>query len=147
MVNRVTLIGNLGKDAELRTFENGNAMVRFTLATHENYLDKNGTWQKSTEWHNITAWGKLADRLKTLRQGTLVYVEGKITTRKYQDKEGHDRQVTEISPQVVRILEKRDHAGAPRTGNTHSETTNSGAEFQEATTPFNDTPMEDDLPF
>jgi single-strand DNA-binding protein len=149
MVNRVTLIGNLGKDAEFRTFENGNAFVRFPLATHENYLDKSGNWQKSTEWHHITAWGKLADRLKMLRQGTLVYIEGKITTRKFQDKEGHERQITEISAQSVRILEKRENPGdhSNRPHNNGGQTTDVNPSEMEG----NDTSFHgegaDDLPF
>ena len=88
MLNRVTLIGNLGKDPEIRTTESGVTRANFTLATNENYKDRNGNWQKSTEWHDLVMWRSMADRAKVLRKGMLVYVEGKLTHRKWQDKEG-----------------------------------------------------------
>ncbi|MFN5364809.1 MAG: single-stranded DNA-binding protein, partial [Bacteroidota bacterium] len=80
MINKVTLIGNLGGDPEVRHLDNGTAVGRFSLATNENYRDKDGNWQKLTEWHNIVVWRDLAERSeKLLKKGMQVYVEGKIT--------------------------------------------------------------------
>ena len=97
MINKVILIGNLGKDPEVRKLENNRTVASFSLATNENYLDKNGEWQKITEWHNITMWGNLAERAeKYLHKGILVFLEGKLKTRKYTDKNGIERYTTEI---------------------------------------------------
>ncbi|MBL7828548.1 MAG: single-stranded DNA-binding protein [Saprospiraceae bacterium] len=107
MINKVTLIGNLGGDPEIRHLENGTAVGRFSLATNENYKDKEGNWQKQTEWHNIVVWRELAERAeKQLKKGMLVYVEGKISYRKYTDKDGHERTTTDIVAALFRTLEK-----------------------------------------
>ena len=111
MINKVTLIGNLGKDPEIRHFEGGSMVTKFSLATNENYQDRNGQWQTKTEWHDIVLWGPQAERAeKTLKKGHLVYIEGKITTRKWQDKDGNDRYSTEIVANLYRSLEKREAA-------------------------------------
>ncbi len=110
MINKVTLIGNLGKDAEVQTLETGVAVARFSLATNENYKDKNGEWQKQTEWHSITVWRELAERCKALKKGMLVFVDGKVTYRKYTDKDGVERTVTDIVAHTVRPLEKIEQA-------------------------------------
>jgi single-strand DNA-binding protein len=107
MINKVTLIGNLGKDPEVRTFDNGSKVARFSLATNENYQDKAGEWQTLTEWHNIVCWRGLADRAeRQLKKGNLVYVEGKITYRKWQDTEGKDRYSTDIVAATFRSMDK-----------------------------------------
>jgi len=109
MINKVTLIGNLGKDPEIRHFEGGSMVAKFSLATNENYKDRNGEWQTKTEWHDVVCWGGLAERVeRTLKKGFLVFVEGKLTTRKWQDKDGNDRYTTEVVSNLVRSLEKRD---------------------------------------
>jgi len=109
MINKVTLIGNLGGDPEVRHLEGGVAVARFSLATNENYQDKDGNWQTSTEWHNVVAWRGLAERVeRSLKKGMLVYVEGKISYRKYTTQEGQERSVTDIVANTIRILEKRD---------------------------------------
>lgn len=108
MINKVTLIGNVGRDAEVRRLENGTAVGSFSLATSESYKDKNGEWQTQTEWHNIIVWRELAERAeKHIKKGMLVYIEGKITTRKYNDKDGNERNTTEIVANSIRSLEKR----------------------------------------
>lgn len=109
MLNKVTLIGNLGKDPEVRTLDSGTVRANFSLATNENYKDKNGNWQKSTEWHDIVMWRSLAERAKFLKKGMLVYLEGKLTHRKWQDKEGKDHYNTEIVVDLLRILEKKEN--------------------------------------
>ena len=112
MVNRVILIGNLGQDPEIRHLENGTAVGKFSLATNENYMDKSGQWQTLTEWHDIVVWRNLAERAeKTLKKGLTVYVEGKLTHRKWQDKEGNNRKTTEVVASYFRILSRRDNAG------------------------------------
>jgi single-strand DNA-binding protein len=79
------------------------------VATNENYQDKSGEWQTQTEWHNIVCWRSLAERVeKTLKKGNLVYLEGKLTTRKWQDKDGSDRYTTEVVARTVKQLERRD---------------------------------------
>lgn len=108
MINKLTLIGNLGADPEIRTLENGTSVGRFSLATNEAYKDKDGNWQKQTEWHNVVVWRELAERAqKGLTKGDTCYVEGKITYRKYKDKDGVERHATDIVASVVRSLERR----------------------------------------
>ena len=109
MIIKVTLVGNLGRDPEVRTLENGVKVATFSLATNENYKDKNDTWQKLTEWHNIVAWRGLAEKSeRDLKKGDMAYVEGKITHRKYTDKEGVERSITEIVANTLYSLEKRE---------------------------------------
>lgn len=97
-LNRVTLIGNLGQDPEIRYLDNGVAVGRFSLATTDSYRDKDGNWQdRPTEWHNIVVWRYLAERAeKDLKKGMAVYVEGEINYRTYQDKDGNERKITDI---------------------------------------------------
>lgn len=96
MINRVTLIGNVGKDPEIRTAGDNN-VANFSLATSETYKDKSGNKQTNTEWHNITIWGKLADVVeKYVKKGDRLFLEGKISYRSYDDKDGVKRYVTDI---------------------------------------------------
>lgn len=109
MVNKVTLIGNLGADPEVRRLENGAAVAKLSIATNENYRDKNGEWQKITEWHNVVVWRWLAERAEQyLKKGSLVFIEGKLTTRKWQDKDGNDRYTTEVVGSVLKSLDRRE---------------------------------------
>lgn len=112
MINKVTLIGNLGRDPEVRRLENGAAVARLTVATNESYKDKAGEWQTLTEWHTVICWRNLAERAeKQLKKGSLVYLEGKLTTRKWQDKDGNDRYTTEVIANTFRSMEKRENSG------------------------------------
>ncbi len=114
MVNRVTLIGNLGRDPEVRRLDNGAVVAKLAVATNENYKDSNGEWQKMTEWHTVIAWRMLAEKAeKTLKKGSLVYIEGKLTHRKYQDKEGQDKYISEVVAFVIRSLDKREDGNFP----------------------------------
>jgi single-strand DNA-binding protein len=109
MVNKVILIGNLGRDPEIRYLEGNIAVARFSVATNESYKDKKGEWQTQTEWHDVVCWRNLAERAeKQLKKGSQIYLEGKLTHRKYQDKDGNDRYVTEIVANTIRILDRRD---------------------------------------
>ena len=109
MINKVTLIGNLGIDPEVRTLENGTRVGRFSLATNESYKDKDGNWQTQTEWHNIVVWRELADRAEAnLKKGALVFVEGKIQYRKYTATDGTEKSATDIVASTVRTLERKE---------------------------------------
>ncbi|MCB0548753.1 MAG: single-stranded DNA-binding protein [Phaeodactylibacter sp.] len=105
MVNRVILIGNLGRDPEVRRLENGAVVAKFPIATNENYKDKSGEWQSQTEWHDIVVWRNLAERAEsTLKKGMGVYVEGKLTHRSWQDQDGNTRYTTEVVGSYFRII-------------------------------------------
>ncbi len=96
-LNKILLIGNLGKDPEIRYTPDGSPVATFSIATSENWTDKNGTRQEHTEWHNIVAWNKLADLSKRfLSKGRQVYVEGRLRTRDWTDRDGNKRRTTEI---------------------------------------------------
>jgi single-strand DNA-binding protein len=104
-VNKVLLVGNLGKDPELRYTASGTAVANFSLATTERYKDREGQTQEKTEWHNITAWRQLAEICgKYLQKGKQVYIEGRIQTRSYDDKDGNKRYITEIVADQMRML-------------------------------------------
>ena len=104
-VNKVILVGNLGKDPEVKYLDNGVAVANFSLATTENYKNKEGEKVSQTEWHNIVLWRGLAEVAeKYLKKGASVYVEGKIKTRKWEDKEGNTRYNTEILADNMTML-------------------------------------------
>ena len=107
-VNKVILLGNLGADPELRYTNSGTAVANFRIATNERWSDKNGTAQERTEWHNIVAWGKLAEICgKYLKKGRSVYVEGRLQTRSWDDQAGNKRYTTEVVAQVMQMLGSR----------------------------------------
>ena len=112
-VNKAILIGNLGRDPELRYTQNGQAVVNFTLATSESWNDKSsGEKVERTEWHRIVVWGRVGELCaQYLTKGRSVYVEGRIQTREWEDKEGQKRRTTEINAQTVKFL-----GGGPRGG-------------------------------
>jgi single-strand DNA-binding protein len=127
MVNKVILIGNVGKDPEIRNLDNGNTVANFSLATSETYKDKNGEKQTDTEWHNVTIWGKLAEVVsKYVTKGKKVYLEGKIKTRSYE-KDGETKYVTDIICNNMQILSSKNDT--------------------ETTSVPKSTPDPDDLPF
>lgn len=103
--NKVQLIGNLGKSPEVRTTESGKKLVRLSVATNETYTNQKGEKVKETQWHSITAWGKLADIAeKYLSKGSEVAIEGKLISRDYTDKEGNKKYVTEIQVNELLML-------------------------------------------
>lgn len=111
-VNKVILIGNLGKDPELRFTRDGQGVANFTLATNERWRDKDGQNQERTEWHRIVVWGKTAENCaQYLQKGRSCYIEGRIQTREWEDKEGNKRQTTEIVAQNVTFLGGRGEGG------------------------------------
>ncbi|MGZ4055396.1 MAG: single-stranded DNA-binding protein [Bacteroidia bacterium] len=112
-VNKVILVGNLGKDPEIRHLEGGAAVANFTLATSDSYKDKSGVRQEQTEWHNIVVWRGLAEVAeKYLKKGMTIYIEGKLRTRSWDDKEGHKRYTTEIVGDTFTILSKKENSSS-----------------------------------
>ncbi len=158
MINKVTLIGNLGRDPEIRHFENGSMVGKFPVATNESYRDKNGEWQTITEWHDVVVWRALAERAeRSLKKGSLVYIDGKLSHRKYQDKDGIDRYITEVVANTFRALERREGGSSNYGTNFPAEDTtkSTGSSFElkdESTTKpeaekVTEENTEDDLPF
>ena len=122
-INKVILVGNLGKDPEVRYLEGGTAVVNFSIATSETYKDKtSGEKRTVTEWHNVVLWRGLAEIAeKYLKKGNQVYIEGKLRTRKWQDKEGKDRYTTEIIGDNLQMLgKKEDYTSTPTAEATNS---------------------------
>jgi len=117
-VNKVILVGNLGKDPETRYMPSGSAVTNLTLATSESWKDKqSGEQQERTEWHKVAMFGRLAEiAAEYLRKGSQVYIEGKLRTRKWQDKEGKDRWTTEIVADEMQMLGSKGGGGAAGAG-------------------------------
>ncbi len=112
-VNKVILVGNLGRDPEVRYMPNGEAVCNFSIATTDSWKDKSGAKQERTEWHNIVMYRKLAEIAgEYLKKGRPVYVEGRLQTRKWQTKEGQDRYTTEIIADQMQMLGGRDGGGS-----------------------------------
>lgn len=144
-VNKVILIGNLGKDPEVRHLENGAVVANFPIATSESYLDKTTNERKEiTDWHNIVVWRGLAEVVeKYVRKGTKVYVEGKLKTRQWQDAEGNTRYTTEVVADNLTMLSRADQVQSGNTPNYSAEgTPTAPSKIEEL---LSDTP--DDLPF
>ena len=149
MVNRVILIGNLGADPEVRALESGVNVARLRIATSENYKDKNtNEWKELTEWHTVTMWRGLADRAEnSLRKGMQVYIEGKLSTRKWTDQEGKERYSTEVVANYLRIVNRREAAemgGNPAMSTAQASSTNTVPQVETSTSTEE---MNDDLPF
>ncbi len=118
-VNKAILVGRLGRDPETRYTSGGQAVSNFTLATDESYRDRSGERQKRTEWHRIVLWGKLAEIAQQyLKKGTMVYIEGRIQTRQWDDREGNKRTTVEIVGNVMRMLSTRAETAAAAAGAT-----------------------------
>ena len=138
-VNKAILIGNLGSDPELRYTSNGTAVASFNIATTERFKDKNGEQQERTEWHSIVCWGRMGELANEyLRKGRSVYIEGRIQTRNYEDKDGIKRYKTEIVAQQMQFLGGRGQEGSQSGRSDTSSTTPPEPEI-----PADD----DDLPF
>lgn len=117
-VNKVILIGHLGRDPELKYLEGSIAKLSFSLATKETYKDKAGNKVDHTEWHNIVLWRNLAENAeKILKKGAQIYVEGKLQTRQWQDKDGHKKNITEIIGENFVLLQRKENtAPHPNSG-------------------------------
>ncbi|HLN21444.1 MAG TPA: single-stranded DNA-binding protein [Bacteroidales bacterium] len=162
-INKVILVGNVGKDPVVRYFDKGSAKATFPLATSETYTNQQGETITSTEWHNIVLWRALAEVAeKTIKKGSQVYIVGKIKTRSYVDKDGVNKYITEILADAMLLLDKKQPAGqytnqtrdaqgknpsvSSVNENQGSYNTPSGIPDDESIIPDN-SQNEDDLPF
>ena len=149
-VNKVILVGNLGKDPEVRHLDNGRAVANFSLATSETYKNRQGERVTTTEWHNIVLWTPLAEVAeKYLKKGSQVYIEGKITTRSWDDQEGNKRYTTEVVGREMKMLGTRESNTAysgtsPASSETTTASSGTGTQSPPPPIPEDDT---DDLPF
>jgi single-strand DNA-binding protein len=138
-VNKAIVLGFVGKEPETRIFSTGDAVTNFSIATSEKYKDKSGEMKESTTWHNIATFGKLSEICtQIVHKGSLVYVEGKIVTRKWTDKAGIERYITEIKGDVVQVLNRIEgtkNEDLPATIKTN------------ASDSLNNSTMDDDIPF
>lgn len=141
MINKVILVGNLGRDPEVRYTPSGTAVANFNIATSERWKDKaTGEMQERTEWHRIVAWGKLGEICgEYLSKGRQVYIEGRIQTRDWEDKEGIKRYTTEIVANEMKMLGTRDSGGAVRPSGPSTVPEYSGPPLPED--------QDDDIPF
>jgi single-strand DNA-binding protein len=152
-INKVILIGNLGKDPEIRYMPSGEAVANITLATTDSWKDKtSGEKKEATEWHRVVFFGRLAEIAgQYLKKGRQVYVEGALRTRKWQDKEGQERYTTEIVANEMKMLGSREGAGEapPRESSGAASPARGGPPASKPAAPagggFND--FEDDIPF
>ena len=161
MVNRVILVGNLGKDPELRRLENGAAVAKFSIATNENYKDKSGEWQTQTEWHDVVVWRNLAERAEsTLKKGMAIYLEGKLTHRSWKDQDENTRYTTEVVGNYFRIISRREPGQGGGSGSGYFPSANDEVSSSYTSSPSTAAPTQqkevkedfqqeadDDLPF
>ncbi|MBS4060663.1 MAG: single-stranded DNA-binding protein [Bacteroidetes bacterium] len=150
-LNKVMLIGRLGKDPEVISFENGGKKMTVSLATSERYRDREGNWQDQTEWHNIVAWGNLASDIAEKRRnyikGDLLFIEGKIKSRQYTDSQGVNKSITEIIAEKMNLISKGGNLPVSGTEPKYDR----GQAEESKTTPYDTYPTqssaEEDLPF
>ena len=140
-VNKVILLGNLGKDPEVRYTQSGTAVASFSIATSERYKSKSGDWEEKTEWHNVVLWGRQAEVAgEYLSKGKTVYIEGHLQTRKWQDKDGRDRYTTEVVGEKMQMIGGK-HGDGGRQNSVGGSSPNLGHEYADGFNP------DDDIPF
>lgn len=144
-VNKVILIGNLGRDPELKYTQSQTPVCNLSVATNEVWQDKQGERQEKTEWHRVVVWGKQGENVsKYLRKGSQVYVEGSLTTRSWEDQNGQKKYMTEVKAQSVRFLDRKgDGAGAGAGAGAPSTPFEGGEPFPGPDNKYSD----DDIPF
>jgi single-strand DNA-binding protein len=165
MLNKVMLIGNLGADPETRFTQDGTCVCNLRVATTEKFKNRNGEPQERTEWHRVVMWGRLGEIANQyLSKGSRVYIEGKIETRKWQDRDGNDKYTTEIRANEMKMLGGGSGGGNKASGNQGgNQSSSQGGNFPSqgggasapksnndpfASTPdFGDVPVDDDIPF
>lgn len=140
-INKVILVGHLGKDPEVMTFDNGTKKATFSMATTESYRDKDGNWQEQTEWHNIVLWRYLAE--KNIIKGDLIYLEGRLRSRSWDDANGVKKYITEIQGDKVLKLASPGSNKDNHRGQEQMQESNAGS----SQTPPPDIADNDDLPF
>jgi single-strand DNA-binding protein len=145
-LNKVMIIGNLGKDPEVRYTAGGTAVASFSVATSEKFKNKSGEFEEKTEWHNVTLWARLAEIAgEYLSKGKTVYIEGRLQTRKWQDRDGKDRYTTEIVGEKMQMLSGKGDGGGGSGGGSRQ-----GSGRAESREPSYDEPSfnpDDDIPF
>lgn len=140
-VNKVILVGNLGKDPEIRHLDTGRAVANFSLATSETYKNRNGERVTNTEWHNIVLWTPLAEIAERfLKKGNQVYIEGKITTRSYDDKDGNRKYITEVVGREMTLLGNKP-------SDSSEDDQHNGSQYTKANIESSGEGETDDLPF
>ncbi|MFY0675028.1 MAG: single-stranded DNA-binding protein [Bacteroidia bacterium] len=147
-LNKVMLIGRLGKDPEIRYINDNIAVANFPIATSETYKDSNGNRNEKTEWHNIVLWRGLADVAgKYLKKGSQVYIEGKIQTRSYETQSGEKRYTTDIVGNEMRMLDPKDSSPNQNTGSSYQTTSTGNKPSSGVSEPNANAGFDDDLPF
>jgi single-strand DNA-binding protein len=149
-VNKVILVGNLGRDPETRYTTGGDAVTNIRVATTDTWKDKNGEKQERTEWHTVVFFGRQAEIAgEYLKKGRQVYIEGRLQTRKWQDKEGQDRYTTEIVADRMQMLGSREGSGAPPSelGERSVAAEPRAAAKTSGTSKKNVDDLDDDIPF
>jgi single-strand DNA-binding protein len=145
-LNKAMLIGRLGADPEVRYTQSNTAVATLNIATNERFKDSNGEWRERTEWHRVVAWGRLAEIVQQyVKKGGLVYVEGPIQTRQWEDKDGQKRYTTEIKALTLRMLDSRNENGMTVDTSNSQEKTNAASKPVDLKGDFDD--LDDDLPF
>ena len=135
--NKVFLLGRLARDPEIRYTQNGSAIANMTVATDESFTGSDGNKVERTEWHRVTVFGKMAENCGNyLGKGSLVHVEGSLSTRKWQDQNGQDRYTTEIKAQRVQFLDRRDQDGGQQRQGRQQQTRGSEQDYQDQNVPF-----------
>jgi len=147
-VNKVILIGHLGADPETRAMPSGMTVANIRMATTESFKDKSGEWQERTEWHNVALFGRMGEVAgEYLRKGSQVYVEGRLRTRKWQDKQGNDRYTTEIVANDMQMLGGRGGGGASREGGESREAREPREPAEAVASSTERDGFDDDIPF
>src|ERR1019366_3577033 len=145
-LNKVMIIGNLGRDPEMRSTPSGQAVTQFTVAVNRNFKGQDGAWQEETEWFRVVAWGPLAERTaEYLRKGRKVYVEGRLQTRQWEDQSGAKRYTTELIAPTVTALDPRPRDQQAEGGTVPDRTR--GSRSGDGRSDPLDEPDLDDLPF
>ena len=156
-LNKVTLIGRLGQDPEIRYTQSGSAVANATIATNDYWTDKQGEKQERTEWHSIVLWGKLADLAQSyLKKGSQVYVEGRLQTRDWEDQQGQKHYKTEVVVTTMQFLDSRNYdseSSQAATSTAYTDNTASSTEYSTNTetnssdSKQDDDYIKDDIPF
>jgi len=160
MLNKATLIGNLGADPDTRFTQDGTCVCNLRLATTEKFKNRNGEQQEKTEWHRVVLWGRLGEIANQyLKKGARVYIEGKIETRKWQDRDGNDKYTTEIRASEMKMLGggnqgggggdfggSQSSGGSQKSGGFDNAPKKNNDPFADSPD-FGDVPVDDDIPF
>lgn len=152
-LNKAMIIGRLGQDPEVRYTQNNTAVATLNVATSERYKDQSGEWKESTEWHRVVAWGRLAEVCSQYaKKGREIYIEGPISTRDWEDKDGNKRYTTEIKALTVQFLGSRSDGSGSNSGNDYSSNASPApsrkpsSSANESSASFSNE-VDDDLPF